>query len=90
MIDTVAWEALRESFDDVRYLTLLRRLARIALRSGSRDLVRLGKSATAWAELIDPDAADFDDLRAGAARWISRLRGGLADASVAVPPSVYE
>ena len=90
VIDTVAWEALRESFDDVRYLTLLRRLARIALRSGSRDLVRLGKSATAWAELIDPDAADFDDLRAGAARWISRLRGGLADASVAVPPSVYE
>jgi hypothetical protein len=90
VIDTIAWEALRESFDDVRYLTLLRRLARVALRSGSRDLVRLGKSATAWAELIDPDGVDFDDLRAGAARWIRRLRAGLADASVAVPPSVYE
>jgi hypothetical protein len=90
VIDTIAWEALRESFDDVRYLTLLRRLSRIALRSGKRDLARLGKSATAWAELIDPDATDFDGLRAEAARWIRSLRGGLADASVAVPPAVYE
>ena len=90
VIDTVAWEALRESFDDVRYLTLLRRLARIAMRSGNRDLVRIGKSATAWAELIDPDAANFYDLRADAARWISRLRSGLADATVAVSPKVYE
>ena len=90
VIDTVAWEAYRESFDDVRYLTLLRRLARVALRSGRRDLVRLGKSATAWAELIDSEEVEFDDLRAGAARWIRSLRGGLADAPVAVPPTVYD
>ncbi|NLC83364.1 MAG: DUF4091 domain-containing protein, partial [Lentisphaerae bacterium] len=90
VIDTIAWEALRDSFDDVRYLTLLRRLARVALRSGKRDLGRLGASAIAWAELIDPDAIDFDDLRTEAARRIRSLRDGLADASVAVPPAVYE
>lgn len=90
VIDTIAWEALRESFDDVRYLTLLRRLARVALRSGKRDLGRLGKAAIAWAELIDPDAVNFADLRANAARWILDLQRGLAEASVTIPPTVYE
>ena len=90
VLDTVAWEGLRESFDDVRYLTLLRRLARVAMRSGNHDLVRIGKSAIAWAEIINPDNVVFADLRSGAARWISQLRAGLAKASVAVPSHVYE
>ncbi len=90
VIDTVAWEAYRESFDDVRYLTLLRRLAHVAIRSGNRGLHRLGTSAIAWAELIDSEQIEFDELLDGASRWINQLRSGLADASVAVSPQVYE
>ena len=90
VVDTVAWEALREGFDDVRYLTLLRRLAREAMRSDDRSLVYLGKSATAWAELINPETVDLDEMRATSADWIERLRSALASKGVTVPESLYK
>lgn len=78
-IDTIAWEADREAFDDVRYLTLLRRLAREAIRSGDAAKVRLGRRAYAWAELIDPCRADLDGMRAKSVEWINRLRATLPE-----------
>jgi len=36
------------------------------------------------------DAVNFADLRANAARWILDLQRGLAEASVTIPPTVYE
>ena len=89
VVDTIAWEALREAFDDVRYLTLMRRLARVAIRSNVRELVRMGKTATAWAEVIDPESVDMDVMRSTAADWIVRLRNALAAKGVAVPDSIY-
>ena len=89
VVDTVEWEALREGFDDVRYLTLLRRLAREAMRSNDRDLVRLGRRATAWAKLIDSESVDLDEMRLTAADWIVRLQDKLGAKSVAIPEKVY-
>ena len=89
VLDTIAWEAMREGFDDIRYLTLARRLARHAIRSGDRSLVRLGKSATIWAELIDPESVRLDKMRADAVDWINRLLGAFAKKGVEVPDRVY-
>ena len=79
VVDTVGWEALREGLDDMRYLTLLRRLAREAIRSKKREVQRLGRRAYAWAELIDPSADDLDEMRAGAVERILALRDALKD-----------
>ncbi len=78
IIDTVEWEALREAHDDIRYLTLLRRLAREAIRGGKRPSVRLGRLAYAWAEAIDQESVDLDQMRADAVGWIARLRDALS------------
>ena len=89
VVDTIAWEALREAFDDVRYLTLLRRLAREAMRSGDKELDRLGRAATIWAEMIDPESDELDPMRATAVDWIVRLQKALAAKGVDVPGAVY-
>ncbi len=79
VVDTVGWEAQREGIDDMRYLTLLRRLAREAIRSPKRDVRRLGRRSYAWAELIDPNADDLDEMRDGAAERIIALEEALKD-----------
>ena len=79
VVDTVGWEAQREGLDDVRYLTLLRRLAREAMRSDKRELQRLGRRNYAWAELIDPECVELDDMRAEAADRIIKLGEALKD-----------
>jgi hypothetical protein len=79
VVDTVGWEAQREGLDDIRYLTLLRRLAREAMRSDKREVQRLGRRAYAWAELVDPESVELDDMRAEAADRIIALREALKD-----------
>ncbi len=77
VVDTVGWEAQREGVDDMRYLTLLRRLARAAMRSDKRDLQRLGRRSYAWAELIDPESIELDDMRVEASKRIIALQDAL-------------
>ena len=79
VVDTVGWEGVREAFDDIRYLTLLRRLARAAMRSDRRDVKRLGRRAYAWAELVDPESVELDDMRVDAVKHILALREALKD-----------
>ena len=79
VVDTVGWEGLREGLDDIRYMTLLRRLAREAMRSGKRDVRRLGRLAYAWAELIDQECIDLDEMRVEASNRILALREALKD-----------
>ena len=89
VLETVAWEAMREGYDDVRYLTLLYRLSRLAIRSGKRPLARLGKTAASWAELVNPDTVDLVKMRPEAKEWIVRLQEALRKEGVAIPGSVY-
>lgn len=86
IIDTVAWDALREGFDDVRYLTLLRRLAREAIRGGQKKTVRLGRLAYAWAENIDQECIELDGMRADTVAWIKRLSDALSGDGVDIAP----
>ncbi len=54
VIDTLAYEALREAMDDIRYLSLHRLLAE---KAGAKDEL-------AWVDAIDPEAvADLDAFR---------------------------
>jgi len=82
VVDTVAWEGQREGFDDIRYLTLLKRLARAAMRSGKAELVKAGREAGAWIELLDWRKGDLDALRLEAAGRIVALRKTLVAAGV--------
>ncbi len=79
VVDTVGWEGQREGLDDMRYLTLLRRLAREAIRSRKREVRRHGRLAYAWAEMVDPSSDDLDVMRDEAARRIVALREVLKD-----------
>ena len=82
VIDTVAWEGQREGFDDIRYLTLLKRLARAAMRSGKAELVKTGRETGAWIELLDWRKGDLDELRLATAEKIVALSGALRKSGI--------
>lgn len=82
VIDTVEWEALREGFDDIRYMTLLRRLAREAMRSKNDKARRMGRLFTAWADTIDAESCDLDEIRVEAAKRIVELQKCLKELSL--------
>jgi len=64
VIDTLAYDALREAIDDIRYLTLHRRLAE---KAGAADEL-------AWVDRIEPeDVRDLDAFRAELASRSIRL-----------------
>ena len=63
VIDTLAWEGVREALDDIRYATLLRQLSAKAMASESMDTVYLGRAATTWLAQVDYMRSDMDTLR---------------------------
>ena len=77
LVDTVAWEALREGFDDVRYATLLRLLAAEALKSGPRELQDTARKAVAWLACVDPETVDLDAMRGQMVDWILQMHRAL-------------
>ena len=77
VVDTVAWEALREAFDDVRYATLLKQLATAAMAAADPATAALGREHLFWLESTDPETVDLDAFRAGAANRIETLSGRL-------------
>ena len=79
VIDTVAWEALREAFDDVRYATLLKQLGTAAMAASDQETAALGRQHIFWLESTDPETVDLDDFREGAAGRIATLARRLPD-----------
>ena len=74
LVSTLAWEAVREGLDDVRYCTLLRRQAERALASKDDATRRLGREAFVWQDAQDPELVlDLDAFRRETAKWIVRL-----------------
>lgn len=84
VLDTVAWEALREGFDDVRYATLLRLLGADAMRSADAALAEKGRETVFWLETSDPETMNLDEFRRGIADRIALLRK--AGAKYTEPP----
>ena len=91
MISTLAWEGVRESLDDVRYYTLLRKRAEAALKSSDAAVRRLGRDALVWQDAIDPEyVVDLDAFRLEVSAWIERLIAKVgpepADVDTELPP----
>ncbi len=63
IIDTPAWEAYREAADDLKYATVMRRLAREAKKSKDINVVYLGRAALAWIAEIDGERSDMKYIR---------------------------
>ena len=73
-ISTLAWEGVREGFDDIRYFTLLRRRAEAAMRSKNADVVKLGREAFHWQDAVNPEqVVDLNAHRRQTVGWIKRL-----------------
>ena len=74
LVSTLAWEALREALDDVRYCSLLRLRAEAALKSSDPETRRLGRAALVWQDGVDPEhVADLDAFRRETSGWIGKL-----------------
>ena len=76
-IDTLAWNAMREAVDDIRYGTLLKQLAEKARRSADIDLQYAGRAASTWIAQVDYERSSLDSLRQEMIRWIMQLADGI-------------
>ena len=57
IIDTLAWEGIREGIDDIRYATCMLKLAEEAVATGKTDQVYAGKKAMQFLALLKEDEA---------------------------------
>ena len=77
VLDTLAWEGIREGLDDVRYATKLKLLANEAMRSKDADARLLGRRALSYLTYADGTRADLDALRMECINYILQLRNAL-------------
>jgi hypothetical protein len=77
IIDTPAWEAYREAVDDIKYATVMRRLAREAKKSKDVNVNYLGRAALAWIAEIDGERSDMKYIRYELVERILKLMNAL-------------
>ena len=63
VLDTLAWEGYREAVDDIRYATLLQKLAKPHLESRDKDAQHAARRAMRLVAEADGDNFDLDDFR---------------------------
>ncbi len=73
LVDTLQWEGFREGVDDMRYATLLMKLAREAINSGNLDRAVEGRKARQYMALLDGRRTDLNAARAEMANYILKL-----------------
>lgn len=73
VIDTLAWEGIREGIDDIRYATCMLKLAEEAVATGKTDQVYAGKKAMQFLALLKEDEACLDAARMEMIRHILTL-----------------
>ena len=86
-IYTIAWEGVREAYDDLRYATRLRQLASANLKAEAEPLRREAKRAQIWLEKQDGLTADLDMVRAGIIERILILQDTIARHGGVTPPA---
>jgi len=74
IIDTLAWEGIREGLDDIRYATLMLTLAEQAVAKGTTEYVYAGKKAMQFMALLKEDEADLPAARMEMIRHIMTLK----------------
>ena len=80
VIDTLAWEGIREGLDDIRYATLCRRLALRAAASDDGDTMLRGRRVLSFLAYWDGYRADPDAFRAECVNHILALDAALKGA----------
>ena len=63
LIDTLQFEGFREAIDDIRYSTLLKRLATDAAKSKDVDTMYLGRAALTWQAQVPYETSSLKSLR---------------------------
>ena len=76
VLDTLAWEGVREGIDDIRYATKLKQLAYEAEKSPDADVLHLGRRALAYLAYWDI-RENPDTFRAECANYILQLEKAL-------------
>ena len=76
ILDTLAWEGIREGIDDVRYASKLRLLAAEAEKSGDADTILLGKRALGYVAYWDV-RGNPDTFRMECVNYIMQLINAL-------------
>ena len=74
----LAWEGIREAYDDLRYLTRLKQLADANKAATDIFLRREAKRALAWLERLDPRLTDLDMIKSGVVTRILILQEAIA------------
>ncbi len=72
-IDTIQWEGFREGLDDIRYATLLQRLAHELIKDGGTEAEYAAKKALGLLADADGDDMDLTTLRLEMIRHIQRM-----------------
>ncbi len=78
VLDTIQWEGYREGIDDIRYATLLKRLARQSGKSEVLETRYAGNQALQYLATLSPTEGDLDTVRYEMIRHIMKLRAALA------------
>ena len=73
VLDTLAWEGCREAYDDLRYATLLQKLAKPLLTSTNRAAQAEARKAMRLVAEADGDNFDLDDFRLSMADAIMKM-----------------
>ena len=77
VLDTLAWEGIREGIDDVRYATLLKQLALKAAKSDNGDVLMAGRRALSYLAYWDGYRGDPDAFRLECINYIIHLNDAL-------------
>lgn len=73
VLETICWEGVREAFDDVKYLTVLKKLALKYRDSKDEPVRREARRALQWMEMIDGGDDAMSAVRLGAIERILTL-----------------
>ena len=74
IIETLAWQGVREAIDDIRYLSLLRLRAEAAMKSSDPKVRAAGRRNFVWMDLQDPERViDLHAFRREVARRCCEL-----------------
>ena len=73
-LETICWAGVREAYDDIRYATLLKRMALPLLQDGDEAVRREARRALVWLENQDGDTASLVSVRRGIIDRILTLR----------------
>ena len=78
-LETICWEGVREAFDDVRYATYLKKLAKPRLHDANEYIRREARRAMQWLVSQDGNASSMTMIRLGIIDRILGLRKTIID-----------